>query len=308
MIDVGIQDIVGLKVGNNNIVEAYQGINLIWAENNNPYIHLLFTTTKVEEYILSASNNLRSMVVECYIDGNLMPEPVTGFIQMVEPGEHTIDYLVTGDTLPQGCFNNCSAYYMGIPNGIKHLSRQCFINNGNASRIPVTVVLPSTLKTIGDMALSNNYGFYELKIPYGVETVGGGAFAGNRNLKELQLPDSITSIDDFAFEYCDSLTAITLPIGITSLGVKTFAEDTVLPDLTIPSGVTSIGDLCFASCETLTTMTILAPTPPTIPSDPDKDIFLGTPMSTIYVPAASVSAYEQAWGPMYPNVRFLPIT
>ena len=88
------------------------------------------------------------------------------------------------------------------------------------SRIPVeglgitSVVIPSTVKSIGESAFENN------------------------QLTEVTIPSSVTSIGSYAF-HSNKLTSITLLDGVVSIGENAFSGNK-LTKLTIPSSVTSI--------------------------------------------------------------------
>ena len=75
------------------------------------------------------------------------------------------------------------------------------------SRIPVeglgitSVVIPSTVKSIGESAFENNQ-LTEVTIPSSVTSIGSYAFSGNK-LTKLTIPSSVTSIERGAF-YKDS--------------------------------------------------------------------------------------------------------
>lgn len=93
---------------------------------------------------------------------------------------------------------------------------------------------------------------------------------------DYTIPSGTTKIRNFAFENCRNLTSVT-----------------------IPETVEVIGGLSFGWCTSLTSITCLATVPPTLddsiyPVDP----FSQTNNCPIYVPAASVTAYQTAW-PQY---------
>lgn len=77
-------------------------------------------------------------------------------------------------------------------------------------------------------------------------------------------------------------------------------RNALLVDATVPATITSIGQYSFY-CTTLTKLTILATTPPTLYTP------LGTTTFQIYVPAASVDAYKNASGWSTMASRIYPI-
>lgn len=69
-------------------------------------------------------------------------------------------------------------------------------------------------------------------------------------------------------------------------------------NVTLPSCVTSIDDRAFRAYSTSTALVCLATTPPTLTNDP----FENCHNLAVYVPDASVSAYEAAWT-MMTNIK-----
>jgi hypothetical protein len=72
-----------------------------------------------------------------------------------------------------------------------------------------------------------------------------------------------------------------------------------LTSITIPNSVTSIGDFAFSGCTGLTSVTVLATTPPTLGNNvfnvswPNSHLPLPN-LTEIRVPASSVDAYKAA--------------
>jgi len=93
-------------------------------------------------------------------------------------------------------------------------------------------------------------------IPSSVTSIGGAAFAFCSGLTSITIPSSVTSIGNYAFAYCSGLTSVTIPSSVTSIGEGTFAYCSGLTSVTIPSSVTSIGWYAFAYCSGLTSVTI----------------------------------------------------
>ena len=95
-----------------------------------------------------------------------------------------------------------------------------------------------------------------------------------------------------AFFNCN-FTSITIPTSVTSIGESCFYYCTGLASVTIPDSVTSIGNNAFNGCSSLTSVTIEATTPPTLGTGAFTSNASGR---KIYVPSASVSAYQSASG------------
>ena len=117
------------------------------------------------------------------------------------------------------------------------------------------VVLPKSLKKIGDYAFYDCENLVSVNIPAGVTSIGEDAFTFCK-LTSVTIPDSVTSIGNYAFEDCKELTSITIPNSVTSIGVFAFSSCYALTSVTIGNSVTSIGDYAFRYCDALTSVTI----------------------------------------------------
>lgn len=100
------------------------------------------------------------------------------------------------------------------------------------------------------------------------------------------------------------LKSINIPNGTTSIGNNAF-QSTGLTSVTIPNSVTSIGGASFYGCSSLTSVTILATTPPTLVN---ANAFKNTNNCPIYVPAESVNLYKNAtnWSSLASRIQAIP--
>jgi len=133
-----------------------------------------------------------------------------------------------------------------------------------------SVVLPSSLTTLGGYCFLNCANLTSIEIPAGVTTIATGAFyySGITDIKmheglvqaHLNHAGDLTSVTlpntvgDFNFQQCWSLTSVNLPNSITTLGDYCFSGCGALPSLEIPSTVTEIGANAFYYCAALTTL------------------------------------------------------
>ena len=81
-----------------------------------------------------------------------------------------------------------------------------------------------------------------------------------------------------------------IPKSVTSIGFECFRDCTSLVSIDIPSSVTELGEWCFLGCSSLETVICRM-------DEPYKGVaslFEGCPLksATLYVPAASLSAYQ----------------
>lgn len=198
-------------------------------------------------------------------------------------------YLITGD-------NTCKVTY-----------RDANYNSYSGSKtIPSTVTYAGTIYRvtgIGENAFRNCTGLTGVYIGRNVTEIEYRAFYGCSSLTSVNIPASVTSIGNGAFSYT-SLTNVSIPNSVTTIGVNAFGDISTLTSVIIGSGCTSLYTYAFDS--PLTKVTCLATTPPSMIN---TNCF-GTPTynnATLFVPAASVSAYRTATGwKNFANIQGLP--
>ena len=130
----------------------------------------------------------------------------------------------------------------------------------------VSIVIPSTVRTIGDNAFFGCSSIETISIPDGVTTIGNKAFMHCSSLKEISLPASVKEIGESAFENCKALKSfIADKTAITEIKARTFAyyNDyfdngySVLKECLLPPSLTSIGKSAFENCKRLENIAIL---------------------------------------------------
>ena len=170
-----------------------------------------------------------------------------------------------------------SSYEYGpveIEEGIKKLDNYAF----NDGKITSSVLLPSTLTSLGEWAFRNSTitsistrrvttssfpnaittipercfqncaSLSTITFPSTLKSLGQYAFSGCTKFTSIKIPSSVTLIDDGCFYSCTSLQTINIPDGISTLHQSCFSNCTKLNGIKIPSSVTSIESSCFQNC------------------------------------------------------------
>ena len=161
----------------------------------------------------------------------------------------------------------------------------------------------------GRNSFSNVLGLQEIILPDTVQEISYNSF-GNSGLQRIVMPETITQLGGQAFHHCFALvTHINLPDACEYIGDNdflsvgaTFRGCTALTMITIPASCVQISPGAFADCENLIGVKVMATNPP---------VLLESSINTynqfdnnsnnrkIYVPAASLSAYQSAPGWSY---------
>lgn len=120
---------------------------------------------------------------------------------------------------------------------------------------PASVILPDTLKTIGNFAFAlNGTVTYEsvmasITFPEGLEEIGATAFQ-NSKLTAVSIPDSVTTMGNATFTGSQELQAIKLSANVKDIPASAFMNGgTSLSEfgtLVVPEGVVTIGKSAFA--------------------------------------------------------------
>jgi len=108
-----------------------------------------------------------------------------------------------------------------------------------------SVILPTSITSIGNSAFEFCTGLTTIDIPDGVTTIGPNAFQYCSGLESVKIPNSVKTIDEHAFHLCEKLSNITIPSSVKSIGNSAFWCCTNLAKLDIPSSVDTIALYAF---------------------------------------------------------------
>ena len=147
-------------------------------------------------------------------------------INFISAGSVSFNYALNGDELT-------------VEEGSTAIPEFAFRQNN----LFLTVVLPTTLETIGRFAFDET-SLTEVSLPDSLITIEQGAFRRS-DLTELVVPDSVVSIGASAFDNTD-LAAVRLPESLTSIGDYAF-YNTPLTQVIIPESVQALGRGAFAA-------------------------------------------------------------
>ena len=192
--------------------------------------------------------------------------PVTSINQRVFDDCATLESLTFESpsnikSIDKYAFQECNIANLTLPEGLETIGNRAFCTN----RRPFdSVYLPSTLKSIGELAFNNANDYYfvvnnlkdYLSLCYSCRDSYNYIGNGRRHLLDKNNDNAeITSIDisssmaveipDHAFEVCNNIVSLTLEEGVTSIGNDAFRQCASLSSITFPSSLTSIGSDAF---------------------------------------------------------------
>ncbi len=226
----------------------------------------------------------------------------------------TIGNSVT--SIGEGAFSICTGLTaITIPNSVTSIGNVTFSGCTGLT----SVAIGSSVTSIGYSAFRGCTGLTAITIPNSVTSIGSGAFHGCTGLTSATIGNGVTSIGSYAFEGCTGLTSVVWNVKICS-SWSTYSEspfysikDTItsftfgdevrripaylcydmnrLTSITIPNSVTNIGEYAFYQCTGLTSMYVLAETPPSIESTTFYNVPTDIP---IYVPCGTKKIYKSA--------------
>ena len=219
---------------------------------------------------------------------------------------------ITNTILSTGIFKNCkSLQSIKLPDNITTIQSSCFENCINVTQITFS----SNLKSIGDYAFKKCTRLITDVILLNVTYIGINAFEGCESITYLKFGSALKTINQYSFSgcknlkivdgfentvitntswntfyNCSSLQSIQLPESLTTIADSVFYGCSSLAEITLPASLNRIGRNAFDGCKSLQYIRIEATIPPTLSSTSPIPSTIGA----IYVPDASVAAYQAA--------------
>ena len=127
-------------------------------------------------------------------------------------------------------------------------------------------VIPDGVTEIGTEACKNCENLQQVIMPSTLKKIGDGAFEGACELSAAEIPESVTEIGASAFFEC-SLTSIQLPDGLQSIGryafcsqsIGKFGAPRIKHAVVIPKTVTNLGKCAFGGFDEITVYDTITP-------------------------------------------------
>ncbi|HCD08273.1 MAG TPA: hypothetical protein DEQ50_08475, partial [Lactobacillus sp.] len=127
-------------------------------------------------------------------------------------------------------------------NQLEHINNGAFIYNSKVE----SVMLPDSLKTIGDQAFLSNIALTAISFGTNLTSIGKMAFTYDSKLARADFSQAVNlnSIDDGAFEYAGLTGNLMLPDSLKTIGDLTFAGNQ-LTSVDLGSNIQKIGTSAF---------------------------------------------------------------
>ena len=179
-----------------------------------------------------------------------------------------------------------------IPSTVDTIGERAF----QGCTTPMTVTIPNTVTGIEPFAFIGCYGLTSVSIPNSITKIENSTFYLCVNLSTITIPNSVTEIGVTAFFSCGSLDTVTIPNSVTKMSHSIFANCKNLRSVTIPSSVTRTGGPLFWDCRSMTSINCMSEVPPVVESSSLYGSAVVSLDIPIYVPCGSLAAYQAAEG------------
>lgn len=146
---------------------------------------------------------------------------------------------------------NGSAAEVTVPDGIRFVGAESFLENSNLTKI----TLPEGVQSIGASAFKLCENVTEYNIPSTTLKVCDYAFQGIRHITVLHIPDSVIEIGNYAFHECNDVVEFSLGQNVKKIGDNAFEYLHLITTLDIPASVEYLGNGAFLKCKEIATVT-----------------------------------------------------
>ncbi|MEG0808404.1 MAG: leucine-rich repeat protein, partial [Alistipes sp.] len=161
----------------------------------------------------------------------------------------------------------------------------CFNGSSGSNYTLEQIILPQSLKSIGDFAFLNSGALKYFELPDGVTTLGQCIFQGCEALETVKIPSQVTEIPAWTFYNATGLTYINIPETVTLIGDAAFAVCPKLDYAIIKANITSIPYQMFTECSSLNSVIL----PKTLTSIGEAAFQLCTNLEYVQIPSSVTS-------------------
>ena len=160
-------------------------------------------------------------------------------------------YGVTDTAVNANAFQNCTTLEkILLPDTVKTIGDYAF--DGCASLKSIYIPAFGNLTTIGKFAFQNCTSLIGVALPINCTSIGSGIFSGCTSFEDVRLSPELTSIPSYAFYNCSALEDIAFSDKETSIGDFAFAGCTALGgSIYMPTSLKTIGEYAFQDCTSL---------------------------------------------------------
>ena len=239
----------------NNYNNDEDGYCYYLGNETNPYLYLVYSYdydhVTINENCKIIGNNVFSWAT---IEELVVPNSVTYIC------EEAFNYTTIGSfTLSENIeVINKSTFYgtymtnITIPKKVKRIDEKAFCGS---QLVSVIFEDDSILEEICENAFDSCYYLESIVLPDTLKTIGNYAFAKCYPITEINIPKSVEYIGEHAFENCRNLATLTFDDESSLLEIGAYAfYNTVITEVVFPESLEYIGDYAFAGLETLTTI------------------------------------------------------
>lgn len=141
------------------------------------------------------------------------------------------------------------------------------------------VIIPPSVKSIGDYAFDFCRKLTSITIPEGVKVIPRAAFSSCGSLSNIKLPSTIKQIKEYAFESCENLSSIVIPEGVEEIPEGAFCNCRSLSEIHLPFSLKRIKGEAFKDNKSLSSIVI-----PGGVQEISMDAFFYTSISSLHFP------------------------
>ncbi|MBE7080299.1 MAG: leucine-rich repeat domain-containing protein [Clostridiales bacterium] len=156
------------------------------------------------------------------------------------------------ETIKAGAFKGCSLEEMVLPSTLKTIGNKAFAKS-QVKQLDLSV---TSVSKIGKGAFKDCVKLTTLTLPEGLETIPARMAQGCKALTDVSIPNSVKEIGKFAFENCSKLQALNLSNNVQTIGKGMASYCYNLSEVTLSSALTEISQGAFKHCTSLKEISI----------------------------------------------------